>query len=114
MMTMEKFRDIAVLMSMGARRSQIRHIFMMQGVLIGIVGSILGLIAGYTLSFLANKYQWVRLDEQVYALSFVPFEPRPFDAVWIAAIAILVSFLATIYPARSASSLAPTEVLRYE
>jgi lipoprotein-releasing system permease protein len=114
MMTMEKFRDIAVLMSMGARRSQIRHIFMMQGVLIGIVGSILGLIAGYTLSFLANKYQWVRLDEQVYALSFVPFEPRPFDAVWIAAIAILVSFLATIYPARSASRLAPTEVLRYE
>jgi lipoprotein-releasing system permease protein len=114
MMTMEKYRDIAVLMSMGARRSQIRRIFILQGVLIGVVGSVLGLIAGYTIAYLANEYRWVRLDEQVYSMTFVPFEPRAFDGVWIAGIAILVSFLATIYPARSAARLAPTEVLRYE
>ena len=114
MMVMEKYRDIAVLMSMGARHSQIRWIFMLQGVLIGIVGSSIGLAVGYTLCYYANKYRWVRLDQTVYALAFVPFEPRWIDGVWIAALAILVSFLATVYPARNATRIAPAEVLRYE
>jgi lipoprotein-releasing system permease protein len=114
MMVMEKYRDIAVLMSMGARRSQIRKIFMLQGVLIGVVGTAIGLVVGYTLCYFANRYHWMKLDEQVYALSYVPFEPRPWDAAWVAAVAIFISFLATIYPARSASRLTPTEVLRYE
>ncbi|MDQ6698971.1 MAG: ABC transporter permease [Acidobacteriota bacterium] len=114
MMVMEKYRDIAVLMSMGARRSQIRRIFMMQGLLIGLVGTAIGLTLGYTLCYLADRYRWVRLDEQVYALSFVPFEPRPWDGLWVAAAAILISFLATIYPARNATRILPTEVLRYE
>jgi len=114
MMVMEKYRDIAVLMSMGARRNQIRKIFMMQGVLIGVTGTIVGLAVGYTLCYFADKYRWIRLDEQVYALSYVPFEPRLWDGVWVAAVAIVISFLATIYPARSASRLTPTEVLRYE
>jgi len=114
MMVMEKYRDIAVLMSMGARRAQIRGIFMLQGVLIGVVGTAFGLVAGYGLCFLADRYRWIRLDEQVYALSFVPFAPRWVDGLWIAAAAILVSFLATIYPARNATRIAPAEVLRYE
>ena len=114
MMVMQKYRDIAVLMSMGARHKQIRWIFMLQGVLIGIVGSAIGLIAGYALCYYANKYRWVPLDQTVYALAFVPFEPRGIDGVWIAALAILVSFLATIYPARNATRIAPAEVLRYE
>ena len=114
MMVMEKYRDIAVLMSMGARQSQIRNIFMLQGVLIGIAGSLIGLASGYGLCYFANKYQWVPLDQTVYSLSFVPFEPRPYDGIWIAAAAILVSFLATIYPARGATRIAPAEVLRYE
>ena len=114
MMVMEKYRDIAVLMSMGARHRQIRRIFMMQGVLIGVVGSAIGLVAGYSLCYLADKYRWVRLDEQIYSLSFVPFEPRWVDGVWIAAAAILVSFLATVYPARNATRITPAEVLRYE
>ena len=113
MMVMEKYRDIAVLMSMGARRAQIRGIFMLQGVLIGVVGTAIGLAAGYGLCYFADRYRWIRLDEQVYALSFVLFEPRWVDGVWVAA-AILVSFLATIYPARSATRIAPAEVLRYE
>jgi len=114
MMVMEKYRDIAILMSMGARDGQIRRIFWAQGVLIGVVGGAIGLVLGYTLCYYANRYQWVRLDPTVYALSFVPFEPRGLDGVWIAALAILVSFLATIYPARNATRIAPAEVLRYE
>ncbi len=114
MMVMEKYRDIAVLMSMGAQRAQIRGIFMLQGVLIGVVGTAIGLVIGYTLCYLADRYRWIRLDEQVYALSFVPFEPRWVDGLWIAAAAVLVSFLATIYPARNATRIAPAEVLRYE
>ena len=114
MMVMEKYRDIAVLMSMGARQGQIRRIFMLQGVLIGVVGSVIGLAAGYSLCYFANRYQWIRLDESIYSLSFVPFEPRPLDGIWIAAAAILVSFLATIYPSRNATRITPAEVLRYE
>lgn len=114
MMVMEKYRDIAVLMSMGARREQIRRIFMLQGVLIGIVGSAVGLFLGYTLSYFADKYRWVPLDEAVYSMSFVPFEARWTDGVWIAAAAVLISFLATIYPARTATRISPAEVLRYE
>jgi lipoprotein-releasing system permease protein len=101
-------------MSMGARHAQIRRIFMLQGVLIGVVGAAIGLAAGYTLSFLADKYRCVRLDEAVYSLSFVPFEPRWIDGLWVAAAAVLVSFVATLYPARSATRIAPAEVLRYE
>jgi len=114
MMVMEKHRDIAILMSMGARQSQVRRIFMLQGVLIGAVGSVIGLAGGYTLSYFADKYRWVRLNEAVYSMSFVPFEAHWVDGVWIAAVAILVSFLATLYPARNATRIAPAEVLRYE
>jgi len=114
MMVMEKYRDIAILMSMGARQAQIRRIFITQGVLIGAVGSVLGLAAGYLLSYFANRYHWIPLNESVYSLSFVPFEARWVDGLWIAAVAILVSFLATIYPARNATRIAPAEVLRYE
>jgi lipoprotein-releasing system permease protein len=101
-------------MSMGARRGQIRRIFITQGVLIGVVGSAIGLVVGYSLSYLADKYRWIPLPESVYSMSFVPFEPRWIDALWVPLAAILVSFLATIYPARKATKIAPAEVLRYE
>jgi lipoprotein-releasing system permease protein len=114
MMVMEKYRDIAILMSMGAKLGQVRRIFMLQGVLIGVVGSAIGLIAGYTISYLADKYRWIPLDASVYSMNFVPFEPNVTDAFWIAGLAILVSFLATLYPARNATRIAPAEVLRYE
>jgi len=114
MMVMEKYRDIAILMSMGAKKQQIRRIFMLQGVLIGVVGTAVGLVLGYTLCYFADRYQWIRLPEQVYSMSYVPFEPRWTDGMWVAAAAILVSFLATLYPARSATRIAPAEVLRYE
>ncbi|MBX5495345.1 MAG: ABC transporter permease [Bryobacteraceae bacterium] len=114
MMVMEKQRDIAILVSMGARQDQIRRIFVAQGVLIGVIGTAIGLIAGYTISYFADRYRWIHLDEQVYSLSFVPFEPRWPDGIWVAATAIFVSFIATLYPARTATRIAPAEALRYE
>ena len=114
MMVMEKNRDIAILVSMGARQEQVRRIFMFQGMLIGVVGTAIGLIAGHLLSFFADRYRWIRLDEEVYALSFVPFDPRWIDSLWVAALALFISFVATIYPARNASRVTPAESLRYE
>ena len=114
MMVMEKYKDIAILMSMGARHQQIRRIFMAQGVLIGVVGTAIGLVLGYGLSFLADHYRWIPLDEEVYSLSFVPFDARWTDAIWIAGVAIFVSFVATLYPARNATKISPVEALRYE
>ncbi len=114
MMVMEKNRDIAVLMSMGAKSRQIRRIFMLQGVLIGTVGTAIGLTLGYSLSILADRYRWLRLNEDVYSLSYVPFNPHWQDAIWIAAAAIVVSLIATLYPAKAATSIAPVEALRYE
>jgi lipoprotein-releasing system permease protein len=114
MMVMEKHRDIAILLSMGARTQQIRKIFILEGALIGAVGTSVGLIAGYVLCFLADHYRWLRLDEQVYSLSYVPFSSRWVDGIWIAAAAMAVSLVATLYPARSATRIAPVEALRYE
>jgi lipoprotein-releasing system permease protein len=114
MMVMEKHRDIAILMSMGARAKQIRRIFVWEGVMIGAVGTVIGLTVGYSICYFADKYRWLRLDEQVYSISFVPFTTRWIDGVWIAAAAIAVSLLATLYPARSATKIVPVESLRYE
>ncbi|HVW11129.1 MAG TPA: ABC transporter permease [Bryobacteraceae bacterium] len=114
MIVLTKFRDIAVLMSMGARRAQIRRIFILQGTMIGAAGTVIGLIVGYTFCYFAQNYHWIPLNESIYAVSFVPFEPRPTDGIWIAAAAMTVSLLATIYPARNATRITPVEVLRYE
>ena len=99
---------------MGVRRAQIRRIFMFQGLIIGVVGAAIGLIAGYLISYFGNRYRWIQLDEAVYSLSYVPFETRLVDGVWIAGVALLVSLLATLYPARSATRIQPAEALRYE
>jgi lipoprotein-releasing system permease protein len=114
MMVMEKHRDISILMSMGARASQIRNIFVFEGALIGVSGTIIGLIAGYTLCYFLDHYKLIPLDEQVYALPYVPFSPQAFDGIWIAGAAMAVSLLATLYPARNATRIAPVEALRYE
>jgi lipoprotein-releasing system permease protein len=114
MMVMEKHRDIAILMSMGARAKQIRKIFVYEGALIGAVGTFIGLAVGYTICYFANHYRWLPLDEQVYSLAYVPFDSRWTDGVWIAAAAMVVSLVATLYPARSATRIAPVEALRYE
>jgi lipoprotein-releasing system permease protein len=114
MMVMEKYRDIAVLASMGAGRQQIRRIFQLQGILIGVAGTMLGLIAGYVLSWLGARYHLLQLDPDVYSISYVPFDARAIDGVWVAAVALLISFVATLYPARNATQISPAEALRYE
>ena len=114
MMVMEKNRDIAVLMSMGARQRQVWAVFTLHGVAIGGLGTILGLILGYGVSWLGNTYKLIPLQADVYALSSVPFHAHPLDGVWIAAAAITISFLATLYPSLAAARLNPVEILRYE
>ncbi len=114
MMVMEKTRDIAVLVSMGARRQQVRRIFIWQGLLIGIIGTALGLVVGYTVAILAGRYHWITLSAEVYAIDYVPFVPRAIDAVLVAAVSLAISFIATIYPSQSAARVLPAEALRYE
>ena len=114
MMVMEKNRDIAVLMSMGARQRQVWAVFTLHGVAIGGLGTFLGLILGYGVSWLGNTYKLIPLQADVYALSSVPFHAHPLDGVWIAAAAITISFLATLYPSLAAARLNPVEILRYE
>jgi lipoprotein-releasing system permease protein len=114
MMVMEKTRDIAVLVSMGAKKRQIRRIFIYQGLLIGVIGTVLGLIAGYALSWMGGHYHLVALSAEVYSIDYVPFAPRLWDGLLVAIVAIGVSFVATLYPSWSAASVLPAEALRYE
>lgn len=110
----DKARDIAVLRSLGARREQIRRVFLWQGVSIGAVGTLAGLILGYAFSFISGSYQLIPLDPQVYAVPYVPFHPSLFDGLWITAVAMGISIGATILPARAAVRLLPVEILRFE
>jgi len=114
MLVMEKHRDVAILMSLGARRQQVQRVFMLQGLIIGGVGCAIGLIVGYSVAALFNHFHWLRLDEQIYAMSYVPFLSQWTDALWVAALALFTSFIATIHPARTAAKIAPAEALRYE
>ena len=114
MMVMEKNRDIAVLMSMGARKRQVWAVFTLHGLLIGAFGTMLGLILGYGGSWLGGRYKLFPLQPDVYALASVPFHARQWDGVWISLAALGISFLATLYPSLSASGLDPVEILRYE
>lgn len=110
----DKARDIAVLRSFGARREQIRSIFLWQGITIGTAGTLIGLFIGYTFSLIAGNYHLIPLDPQVYAVPYVPFHPSFLDGVWITAVAMAISIGATILPARAAVRLLPVEILRYE
>ena len=114
MMVMEKTKDIAVLISMGTRKSQIRNIFIAQGVLIGVIGTAIGLLVGYAISYAGGHYHIISLSPEVYSIDYVPFAPRPMDGVLVALVAIGVSFIATLYPSWSAGRTLPAEALRYE
>ena len=114
MMVMEKTRDIAVLMSMGTRKSQVRRVFIAQGVLIGLIGTAIGLILGYSLSWAGGHYHFLSLSPEVYSIDYVPFVPRALDGVLVAAVAVGISFIATVYPSWAAARILPAEALRYE
>jgi lipoprotein-releasing system permease protein len=114
MMVMEKTKDIAVLMSLGTRQSQVRRVFIYQGVLIGVLGTAIGLVVGYALSWLGGHYHLLSLSAEVYSIDYVPFAPRLIDGVLVALVALGVSFVATLYPSWSAARILPAEALRYE
>ena len=114
MMVMEKTKDIAVLMSMGTRRAQVRNLFVAQGVLIGAIGTAIGLVVGYAISYAGGHYHVLALSPEVYSIDYVPFAPRAIDGLWVALFAVLISFVATLYPSWSAARILPAEALRYE
>ncbi len=110
----DKARDIAVLMTLGARRLQVRNIFVLQGFLVGAGGTAIGLVLGYVLAWTANHWQLVPLNAEIYAVPYVPFQSSGWDGLWIAAVALAISTAATIYPARAAAATRPVEILRAE
>src|SRR5580704_11542522 len=114
MMVMEKTKDIAVLMSMGTRRSQIRNVFIALGVLIGVIGTAIGLLLGYAISYAGGHYHLISLSPEVYSIDYVPFAPRLKDGIWVVLVAVGISFVATLYPSWSAGKTLPAEALRYE
>jgi lipoprotein-releasing system permease protein len=113
MMVMEKTRDIAVLMSFGVDPAQIRRIFLLQGFLISVVGTVVGLVLGYVGAWAGSRYH-IHLSSDVYALDTLPFAPRVIHGVVVAAVSIGVSLLATLYPSMAAARIRPAEALRYE
>ena len=114
MMVMEKTRDIAVLMSFGVEPGQIRRIFLMQGLLISLIGTVVGLVLGYFAAWAGGHYHFIHLSAEVYSIDTLPFAPRVMDGVLVAAVSVGISLLATLYPSVAASRILPAEALRYE
>jgi lipoprotein-releasing system permease protein len=114
MMVMEKTRDIAVMMSFGVEPAQVRRIFLLQGFLISLIGTVVGLILGYLAAWAGGHYHFIHLSAEVYSIDTLPFAPRPLDGLIVAAVSIGISLLATLYPSHAAARVLPAEALRYE
>jgi lipoprotein-releasing system permease protein len=114
LLVMEKSRDIAILKTMGATSRSVMYIFMLQGLIIGLVGTAVGAVGGYGLSYVLDRYELIRIPMDVYQVSHVPFTLERLDFVLVIVSAILICFVATIYPSRQASRLDPAQALRYQ
>ena len=114
MMVMEKTRDIAVMMSFGVEPGQVRRIFLLQGLLISLIGTVVGLALGYLAAWAGGHYHFIHLSAEVYSIDTLPFAPRPMDGLIVAAVSIGISLLATLYPSYAAARVLPAEALRYE
>jgi lipoprotein-releasing system permease protein len=114
LMVMEKHQDIAILVSMGASRGTIARIFMLQGTLIGGLGTLIGGAVGWGACRILDAYRLIRVSVEVYQVSYVPFKLQPLDAALVVTGAMLICFLAALYPSFGASRLDPAEALRYE
>lgn len=114
MIVMNKTRDIAILRSMGASAKSIMRIFMLQGAIVGVVGTTIGAILGVAISWILDYYRVVTIPEDVYQVAYVPFTLLPSDFLLVVLSAPLICFLATLYPARRAAQLVITEALRFE
>jgi lipoprotein-releasing system permease protein len=111
---MEKHRDIAILKTMGASARSVTAIFMMEGVIIGLVGTALGALLGSGLATVVDRYELIRVPADVYMISHMPLTVRPADVLLVVVMALLICFVATIYPSRQAARLDPAQALRYE
>ncbi len=114
MMVVEKNRDIAILRAQGATPANIRRIFIYQGCIIGTIGSLMGLLLGTGLCWMANSYRLISIPAEIYSVSYITLRMSPLDSLGIVLLAMAISLLATIYPSRIASALTPVEALRYE
>jgi lipoprotein-releasing system permease protein len=114
LLVMEKSRDIAILKTMGTSSKRVMTIFMLQGLVIGVVGTFVGAVCGLVLCWVFDRYRLIQIPMDVYQVSYVPFVVRPFDFVVVIISAIVICFLATLYPSRQASRLDPVQALRFE
>ena len=114
MVVMEKRKDIAILQSMGATRESIRKIFLFKGCVIGVVGTILGVLLGLAICLLIEKYHFIELPKDVFLISTVPVRIYLSNYLLVGCASLLVCLLASIYPARQAAKLDPVEIIRYE
>jgi lipoprotein-releasing system permease protein len=113
LLVMEKSPDIAILKTMGAPARSIMVVFMLQGLIIGLLGTLAGSAVGYGLADVANRYKLIRVPVDVYQISYIPFVVEPFDLAVVIGSAVVICFLATIYPSRQAARLDPAEALRF-
>ena len=114
LLVMEKHRDIAILKTMGASARSMTIIFMLQGLIIGIVGTLVGAASGYAIARLADRYELIKVPIDVYQVSHMPFTVLPVDVALVVGVAVVICFVATIYPSRQAARLDPVQALRYE
>jgi lipoprotein-releasing system permease protein len=114
LLVMEKSRDIAILKTMGLSSKRVMRVFILQGLIIGLVGTLVGAAGGLLIAHLCDRYELIHIDMDVYQVAHVPFVVRPFDLGVILVSAIVICFLATIYPSRQASKLDPVQALRFE
>jgi len=114
LLVMEKTRDIAILKTMGASARSITLIFLLQGSIIGVLGTLVGATLGAAVSYVLDRYRLITIPSDVYQVSYLPFKLMPWDLVTVVVAAILVCFVATLYPSRQAARLDPAQALRYE
>jgi lipoprotein-releasing system permease protein len=114
LLVMEKTHDIAILKTMGTSSKRVMAIFMLQGLIIGLVGTTAGAAGGYALCWVFDRYKLIQIPIDVYQVSHVPFVVQPFEFTIVIISAIVICFLATVYPSRQASRLDPVQALRFE
>jgi lipoprotein-releasing system permease protein len=114
LLVMEKSRDIAILKTMGLSSERVMRVFILQGLIIGLAGTAMGAVGGVVIARLLDRYQLIHIDMDVYQVAHVPFVVRPFDLGVILVSAVVICFLATIYPSRQAAKLDPVQALRFE